>query len=130
MMIVCLFFLASPAWCEPAHEDNLTLSPSPVDANDLIKISKLIAACKGESVKQKHPLISEFTILHSVQSKAKKCMYEQTMPNGGLMKCELGADNQKELSASFKKASAGKDNTYLQTLMEKGICTISGYEGL
>jgi len=127
-------------------------------ANGCQQLGSKLETCTPYTCSQPHPMFQNYVVKQTIMGFADDtCVWIQTMPNGGKMKCNLSGDmqnavahylksqteNTKSQSVSTTKikidfaTGKSKSTSYvdgkeasnpIQTALAKGQCVISGYE--
>lgn len=67
-----------------------------------------LQSCRSSTYDQPHPLVADFTVVHTVHGKDRdRCEYSQTMPGGMRMVCMLDAEGVAALVEAQRKWLAG-----------------------
>ena len=82
---------------------------------------RAISTCSLYQHSMPHPLVKDFTIEIRVHGLSKgKCKFTQTMPHQGLQNCLFSEQERKDIGAHGEA-------TFQKLMMNKRVCTISGY---
>lgn len=89
-----------------------------------------IEGCQKFECKTPHPLASNFLIEKKILGPSEdRCLYEETMPGGGLMECSYRKESLKivkEMWEAWIKTGAMKTQTAFDPI-KSGECRVTGY---
>ena len=102
------------------------------NSNPYLTLGEHLASCKAYSEEFQHPFTKSTEERKIVGFEGDKCIYVESLPNNGEMRCEYSEALRTSVANYYKSITlpatfSSTEKTPLREAMDAGVCTISGY---